>query len=106
MADFVDAAVVARILDVSRRQVAQLAESEPTFPSSRRGESGYRLWPSKEVEGWAAWHGREGARYEPPRATFVEPGLWGLPERITDELHEMFELGCDEAFSLHHDGLS
>lgn len=101
----IEAAEVARVLDVSRRQVAQLAASEADFPASEVGPGGYRLWAQASIDAWASSHPVRGPAYEAPEASVAEPRLHGTPERITPELQHIFELAVSEATSLNHSWL-
>lgn len=91
----VHAAEVARILGVSRRQMAaELADSARDFPRSRPGPDGYRLWPRAEIEAWAAAHPDIGPG--PGRLTPPAPGQVG---HGTDRILAIAEA---EAIALNH----
>lgn len=61
LTDAVDAVEVARILGVSRRRVAELADTAD-FPRANRGPGGHRIRLRDFVERWALGHPRQEQR--------------------------------------------
>lgn len=90
----VHAAEVARILGVSRRQVAELVRGTHGFPRSELGPDGYRLWSRPDIETWAAAH--PGRVLRPGRLRPPAPGQVG---QGTDRILAIAEA---EARELNH----
>lgn len=94
----IHAAELARVLGVSRREAVQLAFSAADFPPSEVASEGYRVWPRRLVEAWAAAH--------PER----EAGYKGLKPQtaagLTPRADEVLRLARARAEELNHDGVA
>ena len=93
----VHAAEVARILGVSRGQVAELSREGSGFPHSELGPDGYRVWSRSEIEGWAAAHPDR-----PPQASRLRPPAPGEVGQGTDHV---LAIARAEASDLNHHGV-
>lgn len=102
----IPAGEVARLLGVSRRRVSELVASEAGFAGPTVGEGGYFVWPRESIDAWAASRSDGAPKYVPPICSVAEPRLFGSPELITPDLAEVFDLACEEARSLNHDGVT
>jgi predicted DNA-binding transcriptional regulator AlpA len=89
----VGAAEVARILGISRAEVAELMAS-PDFPAAELGSCGARRWCRGEILMWAARHPGRGVQR-------TRRGL-GAPGELEPRLDEIFRLAETQARELNH----